>query len=312
MYINFKRVKRGLAGLALLVLAACTYSLPQSMIEEATVATGAYASNGERIYFTGASANDRITYTMEGPGGMMGGRGMMGGSGMMSGQLACANCHGPDGRGGRFTMGNLEIDAPDIRWSTLTEPGQMDHPPYTVETFERAVTQGIDPGGNPLDPTMPRWQMSEQDLNDLIAFLVKLSLPGETPAASTSPVATPAAAGTPAASIIGDATQGSSLFEHNCAVCHGPLGTDHVPNPGSDDGVVPALNPIDPELFNKDPQVFANNIDPFLQHGSTPDGPDPTLKMPAFGDAHTLTQPQIADLEAYVLQLNGVDRAGGP
>jgi len=30
--------------------------------------------------------------------------------------------------------------------------------------------------------------------------------------------------------------------------------------------------------------------------------------MPDFGDSHALTQAQIADLEAYVLSLNGVDR----
>ena len=30
--------------------------------------------------------------------------------------------------------------------------------------------------------------------------------------------------------------------------------------------------------------------------------------MPAFGDTHALTQAQIADLEAYILSVNGVDR----
>ena len=31
--------------------------------------------------------------------------------------------------------------------------------------------------------------------------------------------------------------------------------------------------------------------------------------MPSFGNTYALTQPQIADLEAYVMQLNGEDRA---
>jgi hypothetical protein len=31
--------------------------------------------------------------------------------------------------------------------------------------------------------------------------------------------------------------------------------------------------------------------------------------MPAFGDTHTLTQQEIANIEAYILKLNGVDRA---
>jgi len=31
--------------------------------------------------------------------------------------------------------------------------------------------------------------------------------------------------------------------------------------------------------------------------------------MPSFGDTHTLTQQQIANIEAYILKLNGIDRA---
>lgn len=88
---------------------------------------------------------------------------------MMGGRLACADCLGPDGRGGKRVVHMTVINAPDIRWATLTETehgeqgnhdqgeeGEMDHPPYTEETFKRAVSQGLDPGGNPLDPAMPR------------------------------------------------------------------------------------------------------------------------------------------------------------
>ena len=62
-------------------------------------------------------------------------------------------------------------------------------------------------------------------------------------------------------------------------------------------------------LADADPRVFAENIDRFIQHGSTPTGPAPSLSMQAFGDSHTLTQEEIANIEAYVLSLNGVDRA---
>ncbi len=40
--------------------------------------------------------------------------------------------------------------------------------------IKRAVTEGLDADGEPLDRTMPRWQMSERDLNDLIAYLKQL------------------------------------------------------------------------------------------------------------------------------------------
>jgi cytochrome c oxidase subunit 2 len=63
-------------------------------------------------------------------------------------------------------------DVPNITWPELTGPDpDMQHPPYPVETLKRAITQGLDPGGNPLEYTMPRWQMSEQDLNDPVSFI---------------------------------------------------------------------------------------------------------------------------------------------
>jgi hypothetical protein len=49
----------------------------------------------------------------------------------------------------------------------------------------------------------------------------------------------------------------------NCQKCHGEAGQSDVANPGSTDGTVPALNPIDATLGNKDPKVLANNLDLF-------------------------------------------------
>ncbi len=139
------------------------------------LADGPYTSNGQRIYFTGTSERDVITYTIE-PGGPIGGMGMMGV------QLACSDCHGPTARGGAHIMHMVAMDAPDIRWSTLIEAehgeqgdeGDMEHPPYDETTFRRAVTQGLDPAGHPLRASMPRWQMSEQDLDDLMGYLKTL------------------------------------------------------------------------------------------------------------------------------------------
>ncbi len=112
-----------------------------------------------------------------------------------------------------------------------------------------------------------------------------------------------------AAFIIGSAEHGADLFSKNCSPCHGPEGKTNVPNPGSDEGKVPDLNPIDRELFSADAQTFAENIDRYVQHGSVPPGPHPVIRMPVFGDSDALTQQEIANLEAYLLRLNGVDRA---
>lgn len=95
----------------------------------------------------------------------MGRDGMMNGGRMNGGGLTCAACHGSQARGGVYTlMGMRAVEAPDIRWSTLQDE-------FDLETFRLAMTQGQDPNGTQLDPDMPRWQMSNDDLADLIAYL---------------------------------------------------------------------------------------------------------------------------------------------
>ena len=76
------------------------------------------------------------------------------------------------------------FDVPDITWDSLTEEEHHEdkakaeeheeHPPYTEETLKRAITQGVDPAGEPLDQEMPRWRMSELDLDDLVKFVKTL------------------------------------------------------------------------------------------------------------------------------------------
>ena len=94
--------------------------------------------------------------------------------------------------------------------------------------------------------------------------------------------------------------------KHNATGLNGNGG---VPNPGSLSGQVPALNPINKNLYSKNPQTFADNIDRVIQNGSVPQGSSPQLKMEAYGNSHALTQQEIANIEAYILNLNGVDRA---
>jgi cytochrome c553 len=146
-----------LVAMATLLLAGCG---PSSGPGGTGWGVGAFRSNGERIYF--ASTSERgtaITYT----GGPSSSGWMMG-----NGRLACASCHGPGGRGGVHNMGMMQaMDAKDIRWSALQ--GEFD-----AEKFRLAVTQGQDPDGTQLNPDMPRWSISDDDLADLIAYLKTL------------------------------------------------------------------------------------------------------------------------------------------
>jgi hypothetical protein len=149
-----------LAVIVALLLAACA-SRPQSVGPSGTAwGPGAFRSNGERIYFTATSERGTaITYT-NGPassGWMMG-----------DGRLACASCHGPNGRGGEHNMGMMRVmTAKDIRWSALQSE-------FDAEKFRVAVTKGQDPDGTQLKTDMPRWNIGNDDLADLIVYLKTL------------------------------------------------------------------------------------------------------------------------------------------
>jgi len=65
-------------------------------------------------------------------------------------------------------MGMMQVmDSKDIRWSVL-------QPEFDAKKFRLAVVKGQDPDGTMLSPEMPRWKISDDDLNDLIAFLKTL------------------------------------------------------------------------------------------------------------------------------------------
>ena len=102
----------------------------------------------------------------------------------------------------------------------------------------------------------------------------------------------------------GDATAGQKVFTDSCEKCHGKQGATGIDNPGSTDGTVPNLNPIDSAFSTKDAKAFAAQMDAFLEHGSTPDGPSPKNVMDSWGDSGKLTPQQIADVIAYVISLN--------
>lgn len=126
-----------------------------------------YGSNGERIYYTGASQRTGQIPLSGGPMWI----GMRGGG--------CVACHGVQGRGGVPVMMGGAIPS-DIRHEALTAAehregeGGREHLPYTDALIKRAVTEGLDPAGRPLDWTMPRWRMTPEDLEDLLAFLKTL------------------------------------------------------------------------------------------------------------------------------------------
>jgi ubiquinol-cytochrome c reductase cytochrome b subunit len=221
--------------------------------------------------------------------------------------LGCIGCHKVRGQGG--TMG------PDLSSGLLQGKSR-----------QWLLTQLRDPKKHDPKTIMPSFaSATDEQINHVVDYLMTLE-PAKAPSrpapsavppvkaavpkpASKKEVIGPHGSPGPAASIIGNADMGAVTFKNICEACHGLEGTDKVPNPGSDDGTVPPLNPIDRHLFSENARIFADHIDRIIQHGSIPEGPNPALHMLPFGDDHTLTQPQIANVEAYVMKLNGVNRA---
>lgn len=123
--------------------------------------SNSYTSAGESIFLSGVGTDgQRIPHsaTRVSQGSLM-----MGGGG-------CASCHGVNGRGGTLRMmTGAAIKAPDVTYDALIKAG------FTDATIRTAIRDGLDETGQPLDAAMPRWQMSDPELDATIAYLRVLS-----------------------------------------------------------------------------------------------------------------------------------------
>ena len=128
-----------------------------------------FSSNGERIFFTATSKNGPITIK-EGP------------PMIKNAVKGCAHCHGRDGKGGH-SLDATGMKGNDIRYSKLT----LKYSGYLsflegkgvkvnggVDTLiKRAIIDGEGPDYK-LNISMPRWSMTDEDLNDVISYLKTL------------------------------------------------------------------------------------------------------------------------------------------
>jgi ubiquinol-cytochrome c reductase cytochrome b subunit len=230
----------------------------------------------------------------------------------------CLGCHTVDGTGGSVgpSLSNIGSKGLSRQW---------------------LMVQLQDPQKHDSSSIMPAFSsLSDQNLNALVMYLESLkgasaqttssqssgsaakstALSHSSPStqqsqAPTEPNAAPAKSLTTgkAAYLVGNPPHGEKLYNKNCSNCHGKDGKGGLSNPGSNSGEIPPLNPISYGLFSKNPITFAENIDRYIQHGAIPKGPNPQQTMPAFGDNLKLTQQMIAEIEAYILELNNINRA---
>ncbi|HEX6198633.1 MAG TPA: ABC transporter substrate-binding protein [Thermoanaerobaculia bacterium] len=133
--------------------------------EEAATGLTPLEKAGQQIYQSGTSPSGEEILAV-----------LAGGTELPAAALPCAPCHADDGRG------NPEggVVPTDVTWDALTRPygveaqGGRQHGPYTESLLKRSIAMGLDPAGNELHVAMPRYRMSHEDMEALVAYMEQL------------------------------------------------------------------------------------------------------------------------------------------
>lgn len=152
-------LKIAVFSLAVILLSGCGNQMGVT-----DVIPESFSSNGERIYFTGVSANGTSIQPVP--------------ASSYSNHMVrtCANCHGVERQGGIRMMPFFWVKSPALTQQALFakaehDDGHGNHDSYTEASLANAIRQGIDPSGEALDSSMPRWRLSDADMQDLTDFL---------------------------------------------------------------------------------------------------------------------------------------------
>jgi cbb3-type cytochrome c oxidase subunit III len=187
-------------------------------------------------------------------------------------QFACAQCHGPDGRGGISPA----VPALKVVGKALT-----------ITQLRTIIDHGLGVSSDPTKPYMPVWGqvISHRQVTALVAY-VHAGLPvvsGATPQAVQTDQ--------------GPVVEGGQLYvRYGCINCHGPNGLGGVPNPQSPDKSIPPLSGTDFfKEFNTD-----KKIKDFIRSGSVL-GRAPIVSMPHWGGI--LSDSQLQALTEYIKTL---------
>ncbi len=86
----------------------------------------------------------------------------------------CKSCHGIDGQGG--IEGGVNV--PPINWRKLSQPlPTSEKAPYDEQLLHRAITQGVKSDGQSMHRLMPRYDLSDEDFEQLAKHLKRIDDP---------------------------------------------------------------------------------------------------------------------------------------
>ena len=134
-------------------------------------------------------------------------------------------------------------------------------------------------------------------------FLLGVGIPAFFILTAVSTLADASPSPGPSTALPGDPAKGATLYAQNCATCHGA---------SLEGGIGAVLNPIE-----KLPGV-GNSLDPaflidLITNGRTPQPGDPKqTPMPAKGGNQSLTDQDVKDLAAFIIQQNQMGAGSGP
>lgn len=89
-------------------------------------------------------------------------------------QFTCVSCHNRSGMGASEGL----LVAPMINKDALYSPatgGQKRRPAYTDATLAAAMKDAVDPGGNPIETPMPRYELPDLEMKAIVAYMKSLS-----------------------------------------------------------------------------------------------------------------------------------------
>lgn len=170
---RFVSLRRNKSFVFFLLTAWLSLCLPYAAWAEDRLANSQLIEQGKRIYREGVLSDGSLL------------RASQGSLSLSGAEAACVRCHRRSGFGGsegrRFArplIGKYLFTEPDHSSIASRVPQELQsrrHAAYTTPTLMRALSEGIDSTDRPLDPLMPRYQFSPQDIEALNAYFVSLS-----------------------------------------------------------------------------------------------------------------------------------------